>query len=658
MKLFKLITIVILFVLTAESLAKFELPPIIDHYMVLQQNTEANLWGWIEPGEDMEVSPDWLKQSFTAKADKDGRWELKVPTHKAGGPYTITFKSSREVRTIREVMLGKVWICSGQSNMDMPLEKSWAEGVLNYQHEIANSNKPLIRLFTFDRWYGSKPKEKFGGRWRPCLPETSGAYSAVAYFFAREITEKLDIPVGLIHTSWGGTPAEAWTSEKVLRTLGDFDKQLDLVKANLSDEAMHEFYRHMGKWGKILNAAYEENLGFARGYAEPDYNDNNWKIMTLPAYWEDFSSDLKDLNGVVWFRKEVVIPDDWAGKDLILSFASIADCDVTYWNGVEVGRTGYETTSYYAAPRNYRIRGEYVKPGRVVISVRDYDDRGNGGIYGDADKMKISPQDTPEKSIPLNGDWKYFIEVKLSEEPKPPATQNDPSVLYNTMIAPLLSYNIKGAIWYQGESNVGRAEQYKKLFPAMIKCWRDDWGLGNFPFYFVQLAPYAYEWSSKDGLAYLRQAQFEIMRSVANTGMVVTTDAGNLKDIHPRNKQAVGKRLALWALAKTYGVKDIVWSGPLYKDHKIEGDKIRIFFDHADAGLVCKGNKLIDFTIASKDRKFVSAEARIEGSTVVVYADEVKIPAAVRFGWANVSEPNLFNRESLPAGPFRTDNWK
>lgn len=472
MKLFKLITIVILLVFTSDSMAKFELPPIIDHYMVLQQSTEANLWGWIEPGEDMEVSPDWLKQSFTAKADKDGRWELKVPTHKAGGPYTITFKSGQEIRTIREVMLGEVWICSGQSNMDMPLEKSWAEGVLNYQHEIANSNKPLIRLFTLDRWYGSKPKEKFGGRWRPCLPETSGAYSAVAYFFAREITEKLGIPVGLIHTSWGGTPAEAWTSEKVLRILGDFDKQLDLVKA------------------------------------------------------------------------------------------------------------------------------------------------------------------------------------------KPPATQNDPSVLYNTMIAPLLSYNIKGAIWYQGESNVGRAEQYKKLFPAMIKCWRDDWGLGNFPFYFVQLAPYAYEWSSKDGLAYLRQAQFETMKAVANTGMVVTTDAGNLKDIHPRNKQAVGKRLALWALAKTYGVKDIVWSGPLYKDHEIEGDKIRIFFDHADAGLVCKGNKLIDFTIAGKDRKFVSAEARIEGSTVVVYADEVKIPAAVRFGWANVSEPNLFNRESLPAGPFRTDNWE
>jgi sialate O-acetylesterase len=658
MKLFKLVIAVILLVFTAESLAKFELPSIIDHYMVLQQNTEVNLWGWIDSGEHIEVSPDWLKQRFTAKANNDGKWELKIPTINAGGPYTITFKTSQEIRIIHEVMLGEVWICSGQSNMDMPLEKSWAEGVLNYQYEIANSNKPLIRLFTVDRWYGSKPKEKCGGRWRPCLPETSAEYSAVAYFFAKEITEKLGIPVGLIHTSWGGTPAEAWTSEKVLRTLGDFDKQLDLVKTNLSDEVMHEYYRKAGEWGKILNTAYEENLGFARGYSEPDYNDNDWKTMVLPTYWEDFSPELKDLNGVMWFRKKVIIPSDWASKDLILSFASIADCDVTYWNGVEVGRTGYETTSYYAAPRNYRIRGEYVKPGPVVISVRDYDDRGNGGIYGDADKLKITLKDTPEKSISLKGDWKYFVEVKLPPEPAPPATQNDPSVLYNTMVAPLLSYNIKGAIWYQGESNVGRADQYKKLFPAMIKCWRDDWGLGDFPFYFVQLAPYEYGGSSKDCLAYLREAQFETMKSVANTGMAVTTDAGDLKDIHPRNKQAVGKRLALWALAKTYGVKDIVYSGPLYKNYKIEGDKIRVFFDHADTGLVCKGDKLVGFSIADKDRNFISAEARIEDSTVVVYANGTKNPVAVRFGWSNVSQPNLFNKENLPASPFRTDTWR
>jgi len=407
------------------------------------------------------------------------------------------------------------------------------------------------------------------------------------------------------------------------------------------------------------------NKGEALGYAATSFDAADWKMMKLPQTIEAAGLDI---DGAVWFRKEVEVPASWAGKDLLLSLGPIDDFDVTYFNGARVGAMGSEIQNSYAVPRRYKVYGSVVRAGRNLIAVRVFDRGGSGGFTGVQEQMSLAPAaGRKTDAVALAGDWRYKVELALEPKkpdwgtrPNPPGAnnQNSPTVLFNAMIAPLTPYAIRGAIWYQGESNAGRAYQYRTLFPAMIRNWRAAWGEGNFPFYFVQLAnwqpmkpqPGESEWAE------LREAQMMTLRE-PHTGMAVIIDIGDTKDIHPRNKADVGHRLAVRALADTYSQK-IEPSGPLYEAQSIEGNKIRIKFKHVDGGLTTAGAGPPEgFAIAGADHKFHWAEARIDGDNVVVWSNEVPQPVAVRYGWADNPDCNLYNKADLPASPFRTDDW-
>ena len=487
-------------------LADIRLPAIIGDNMVLQQDQKATIWGWADPGEEVMVAVSWHNMKWAVTANHSGKWVYKMNPPKAGGPYEMTL-SGKNTITIKNILVGEVWVCSGQSNMQMTVQSS-----NNATAEIAAADYPNIRLFTVQRKVAQEPQKDCEGSWSLCSPETVPGFSAVAYFFGRELRQRLNVPVGLIHTSWGGTPSEAWTRRGVLKSDTDFRPILDRY-----DDAIKKYPQ--------AKKEYEQKVA-------------EWKQAVQKAKAE--------------------------GKN---------------------------------APRGPRA-------------------------------------------------------------PFGPGHPHSPSGLYNAMIAPLIPYAIQGAIWYQGESNAGRAYQYRKLFPAMIKNWRADWEQGDFPFLFVQLAnfravkpdPNESDWAE------LREAQTMTL-AVPNTGMATIIDIGDAVDIHPKNKQDVGKRLALWALAETYG-KEIVYSGPLYKSMEVRGNQIVLHFDHVGGGLVAGGGEpLKGFAVAGADRKFVWADAKIEGDTVVVSSDQVSEPVAVRYAWADNPVCNLYNKEGLPASPFRTDQW-
>jgi sialate O-acetylesterase len=495
--LFILITCSTLFVFVLTAEANIKLPALIGDNMILQQQSEITLWGWADKGEQISIKPSWLKKEIRTTTDSDGKWQIKVKTTKAGGPYTISFSGNNRIE-VKDVLLGEVWLASGQSNMEFYMDKGegWRTGVINYQEEIAKANNPDIRMIDVPNTVADTPRDNFDGQWEVCTPATTGKFSAVAYYFAVKVQQETGFPVGIINATWGGTPAESWTRKEVLEK--DFKSILD-------------------RYQKVCD----------------DYPEA--------------------------FKKYQVKLDQWKA----------------------------DTSS----------------------------------------KKKGAPK-----------------------EPLGPKHNKSPYKLYNGMIAPLLSYKLKGVIWYQGESNATYAWQYRRLFPAMINDWRQQFKHNDLPFYFVQIAPH----NGQNPV--IREAQLYTFKNVSNTGIVVTTDVGDAKDIHPRNKRTVGERLARWALHNQYGNKKLETSGPLYKSMRIEGNKIILHFDHAE-GLSFQGETSKEFMIAAKDEKFVSAQAIIRGNTIEVWSDEIKEPVAVRFAWKNVPEPNLFNQSGLPASPFRTDNW-
>jgi len=463
--------------LVAAAVADVRLPGIFTDHLVLQRESKVAVWGWADAGEAVKVTGSWPDaKPAEAKADGDGNWRVEIPTGAAGGPFELTV-SGKNTLAVKDVLLGEVWVCSGQSNMEWSLGPVVGPGVTNFESELKTADQPNIRLFHVPHNKVNTPQKDVAAKWGVCSPDSVKDSSGVGYLFGRKLQEELKVPIGLIQTTWGGTPVEFWMSEPAMRAIPDLAAAIDARKSAKSEQ-----------------------------------------------------------------------------------------------------------------------------------------------------------------------DW---------------------SVLYNGMVAPIIPYGVRGFIWYQGESNAKRALQYRTSFAAMIRQWRSEWGRGDLPFYFVQIAPFEYikfekeppkDWGHPS--AELREAQLVTLSAVPNTGMVVTTDiTDDVKDIHPKNKQDVGARLARWALARDYGRKDVVVSGPIYKSMKVEGDSIRLTFDHLGGGLTCKGDKLTEFTIAGADRKFVAAEAKIEGDTIVVRSPELKQPVAVRFGWSDTSIPNLFNKAGLPASPFRTDDW-
>lgn len=623
------------------------LHPLFSDDMVLQRDVAAPVWGWTKPGERVSVNLNGKKAEGIA--DEHGKWLVRIGPFPAGGPYTMDVTGPKAV-TISNVLIGDVWLASGQSNMEMGIH-----GVNNGKDEIARGVFPQIRLFTVPHKIALEPESTVDSRWHVCRPENldRSGFSAVAYFFGRQLHQDLKVPIGLVHSSWGGTVAEAWTSAEGLKAVPDFTSaQAELDRAREDQKHGNVSYE------KRLDAWWRKNdpgSAGGRNWADPAFDASAWKTMDLPSRIED--SGHPDFDGIVWFRKEFDLPASWAGRDLVLHLGPIDDIDTTFVNGTKVG-----SKDTWDQPRDYNVPAALLKPGRNVIAVRVLDTGGAGGMYGRPEDMRLERKGGARSEMSLAGPWRYQPAASADKlEASPQRIDSNPNivtVLYNGMIAPLTPLAIKGAIWYQGESNVGRAVQYRKLLAAMIRDWRSRFsGGGDFPFLIVQLANFLATKPDPGNSTWaeLREAQTLVTKDVPKTGLAVAIDIGEAGDIHPKNKQDVGKRLALAALAIAYG-KPAEYSGPSFRAMTVERNRIRLSFDHVGGGLVSKeGGALKGFAVAGKDGRYSWADAVIEGNDVVVSSRDVPAPVAVRYAWAENPVCNLYNKEGLPAVPFRTD---
>lgn len=650
----RLLLPLIILIFSGVARAEVRLPAIIGDNMVVQRDTKFAIWGNANAGEAVTVT--FAGKTLDAVANGQGLFQVWLGPLPAGGPFELTVKGATNLLTIRNVLVGEVWICSGQSNMEWPLINTD-----NGAAVVAQANNPELRLFTVAHNTAAQPQMDLQGKWAVSTPEEAAHFSAVGYFFGRELQQRLKVPIGLIDSSWGGTPAEAWTSRDALLAVPELKPILDRYESSMGaqPETKAAYARALAQWEEKNLYLDPGNKGEGLGYADPATATADWSKMDLPQQLETAGLNI---DGAVWFRKVVDVPAAWAGKDLVLNLTPIDDHDVTYFNGTKIGATGKEVPNSYMVPRKYEVPGSLVRSGRNVIAIRVFDSAGEGG-FSRGGAMSLGPNGAAD-AIPLTGAWDYKVELAL--EPKRPDwgsrpeavgvnNQNNPSVLYNAMIAPLVPFVIRGVIWYQGESNAGRAYQYRTLFPTMIRNWRSVWAR-EFPFYFVQLANWRPRKAEPDesDWAELREAQMMTLRE-PQTGMAVAIDIGG-EDLHPRNKLDVGHRLAAWALANTYGQK-VVPSGPLFDRHTIEGSNVRVRFKHAAGLKTSDGGPVKGFAIAGEDRHFVWAEARIDGDSIVVSSPKVLKPVAVRYAWADNPITNLYNGAGLPASPFRTDDW-
>ena len=605
--------------------------------MVLQRDLPVKLWGKADKGETVSVTLNG--QTVRTTTGKDGVWRLQLKAMPYGGPYEMTVKGKNTI-VLRNILIGDVWVCSGQSNMQFGVANTD-----NAQEEIRNARHPKIRLLTVNWSMSNVPLQEAytRGSWVECSPETIERFSAVGYFFGREINRQTDIPIGLINASCGGTVIETWTGMQTMSTLSEYADKLERMQSP-------DFSNRLKNTKKPdLSELLEVEPGKLEKWYLPETDVSDWKTTQLPSRWSD--EGIKGL-GSIWYRKEFTLTAEQVKSAVTIGLGIVDDWDETYLNGQRIG-----TTPTYSVNRQYPVCPDGLREGKNVLVVKVVNWGGDGGMFDSADRMFCRAND---KYIPLTGEWRYKIStmIDVMDDIGP----NDfPSLLYNAMIAPLTHFPVKGVIWYQGESNSLEAYKYRVLFPNLINDWRKTWNQGDFPFYFVQLADYGDPLlePSASNWAEFRESQ-SLALKLPNTGQAVIFDVGNPYDIHPTNKQDVGYRLALNALAKNYG-KEIVYSGPEFKTMKIEGNKIILQFAHTGSEMIAKGKYgyLTGFCIAGENQNFVWAKAVIEGNTVVVYNDEVSSPVAVRYGWANnPADANLFNKEGLPASPFRTDTWK
>ncbi len=621
------------------------LHPLFTDHAVIQRDARVPVWGWTEPGATVTVS--FAGQVKSATADSDGKWMACLDPMLAsakGRMLTVQVSGNKQKTKISDILVGDVWICSGQSNMEMGI------GACNVPDEIAAANFPQIRLLNVPKKIAYAPEPTLDCFWLPCSPASLAigpwaGFSAVGYFFGRELHRELNVPIGLIETCWGGTVCEAWTSGEALAPLSDFASGMEQVKEVATTPGTDKLGVVMDKWYQA------KDPGTAKAWYKPETDVSTWKKAKMPANWN--ACGIPGYEGVVWLQHTFEVPAAWAGKELVFTFGTIGDCDVTWLNGIAVGRT-----DYFDQPRIYKVPASVVKTGSNVIAMRVVNS-GGGGFFGKAEEMKVYPSGEESSAISLAGEWRV-------QETAPRAVTGAPlvgnpnvgSVLYNGMIAPLIPFAIKGAIWYQGESNADRAYQYSNLLQTMITDWRSRFGVGDFGFHIVSLANYMKLSAvpKESAWAELREAQALAAKALPGCGIAMAIDIGDARDIHPKNKLDVGRRLALSALANSYG-KNTEWSGPWYKSMQITGNSIRLSFDHAQSGLIIKGNKLTGFAIAGADRKFVWADAVIDGTTVLLSSPAVEAPVAVRYGWADNPACNLYNGDNLPAVPFRTDSW-
>ncbi|RAK69321.1 sialate O-acetylesterase [Hymenobacter edaphi] len=626
---------------------------LVGDHMVLQRGQPLPVWGWADAGEAVTVS--WRGRTYAATASGPaGRWTVTLPATPAGGPYELTVRGRNQL-TVRDVLVGDVWLAAGQSNMEWPVADA-----LNAPAEIAGAVFPRIRRLDVPNEAALTPQTDFGGvGWQPCSPGTVGGFSAVAYFFARELHQRYQVPIGLITAEWGGTPAESWISAQTLRQLPDFADRVGAVQALTGSIADRQAdYEARTQAWQASPAGQDQGLagGQAR-WADPALDAGSWPPMTLPGYWESQAEALRTFDGTVWLRREVTLTAAEAAQPATLGLARIDDQDSTWVNGVAVGGTrGYLPNRRYAVPAGV------LRPGRNVVTVRVVDTGGGGGIWGSAADLFLT---TASRTLPLAGPWQYRVPYDAASRPLAPfpgGPSQVPTLLFNGQIYPLVPYALKGVIWYQGESNADRAAQYRALFPALIRDWRARWQRPALPFLFVQLAGYlppATAEPAESSWAELREAQ-QLALALPATGMATAIDVGDSTDIHPRDKQTVGRRLALQARRVAYGEAAVVASGPVFERLTISGSTVRLTFSNPGHDLVLRdagGPYLKGFALAGADRRFVWARGEVQGRSIVLRSPEVPRPVAVRYAWGNLPFLNLYNREGLPAPPFRTDQW-
>ena len=623
------------------TFGEVKLPKLISNGMVLQRDTELKIWGWASVGE--KVTVQFFGENYGTTTNSDGEWEIMLPKMKAGGPYEMKVEGSNSI-TISDILVGDVWICSGQSNMQYSLRGSI------YQEEIANSENPNIRQFgVFGGFNIEERQEDFRmGSWQSANPQTVQRFTAVGYFFAQKLYEKYKVPIGLISNAVGGSSAEAWISEESIKEFPSyweavqrFKKPGYMDKINMMDD------ERVNAWNKYISENDEGHKNGQNWFA-PELNTSDWETMHVPGYWAD--TDVGNVNGVVWFRRQFNVPANMAGEAASLKLGRIADADSVIINGQFIGSVG----SQYSE-RNYTIPEGLLKEGENTIVVRVVNYIRHGGFVP-GKKYEIS---VDNNTINLEGEWKVRVGVVTEQLEDRLFTGKIPTGLFKGLIAPLLNYKIKGAVWYQGESNTSRAFEHYDLFKLLIRDWRENWNQDDFPFLYVQLPNFTevniestkYDW------AIFRETQLKAL-NIPNTGMAVTIDVGEFNDIHPVKKKPVGERLALVAQKVAYGDDDVVYSGPTYNSMKVNGKELILSFDHIGSGLVSKdGKELNCFEVCGVDNNWMPAMARIVNDKVVVWNDNISNPVAARYAWANNPEGiNFYNEEGLPASPFRTSD--
>lgn len=628
--------------LSFSAFATVRLPKLISDGMILQRDCKVKVWGWADPNEKITI--EIAGKKLVCQANEKGEWVAFLSPQKAGGPFSMEIKGTNSIK-INNILFGDVWLCSGQSNMELPMYRVKPL----YEQEMKQANNKLIRYFAVPQKYNLKSIENdyLSGTWQEVNPATVLNFSAVAYFFGNELYQKVNVPIGLINASLGGSPIQAWMSAKAL---ADFPHYLNDGIKYRDDRLIRETEaaenKNVNEWYAEAN---KKDAGQSAGWKLPSIDYTDWLKMNVPGYWSE--TPIGKVNGVVWFRREFTIAKENAGKSAFLNLGRIVDADSVFINGKFVGNVTYQyPPRWYNVPENVLIEGEN------TIAVRIVSNSGKGGFVPDKPyELKVA-----NTVIDLKGVWKMKLGCTMPSTPGTTFFRWKPMGLYNAMIAPLLNYNKKGVIWYQGESNTGNPQEYATLLPTMIADWRKNFNQKNLPFIYAQLPNFmeAKSQPAESNWAMFRDMQTKTL-SVPGTAMTINIDLGDWNDIHPMNKKDVSIRLALAAQKLAYNDRNVVYSGPLYKSLNVKDNKVELSFSNVGGGLIAKnGKELKYFAIAGIDKKFVWAKAEIKGNKVIVWSDEVSHPVAVRYAWADNPEgANLYNRENLPASPFRTDSW-
>ncbi len=625
------------------SFSQVRLPKLVSDGMVLQRDTRVKIWGWASA--DEKVTVHFNKSTFSTITRNDGKWELTLPAQKPGGPFEMKITASNQI-ILKDILFGDVWLCSGQSNMEYPMSRLTDR----YSLEITTCENSKIRQYKIPLKYDfNTPQEDFmSGKWEAVNPKTILNFSAVAYFFARDLFAKYGVPIGIINASVGGSPAEAWMSAEALKDFPQYLAEAEKSKnQSYIDEIQSKERKATDEWHAKLNQS-DKGLKLQPTWKDPAFHASSWPTMPVPAYWAD--NGLEEVNGVVWFRKEIEIPATFTSTKSWIQMGRMVDADSVFINRQFVG-----TTAYQYPQRKYAIPAGLLQPGKNCIVVRLISNSGKGGFVPDKPYQIVASKDT----FDLKGNWQYQLGCAMDPTPGQTFVQWKPTGLYNGMIAPASNYAIKGVVWYQGESNAERFQEYQKLLTALITDWRIKRDQEKLPFILAQLPNYmeSKNQPSESSWASFRNAQLKTVQTIKNVILTVNIDLGEWNDIHPQNKLDVGERLALAARECVYDQSKTIVIGPVYQKMKIIGDKIEFTFKNYGSGLVSKdGKELKHFAIAGADHKYVWANAEIKGNKVIVWSENIPNPVTVRYAWADNPEgANLYSKKGMPAVPFSTE---